>query len=537
MSTPESLNIQKPQLYVNHIIFNDNTEITLDHNSIVVFTGANNNGKSQVLKDIELAIKNPQAKLVVVNTLERVCTGDLDDDFLFTYLRDDGDGNYYFGNNGATLNDWKNYWKRGNLNKVSNFLMGRLDTKERLTVSESKQLYGISAYEQRNSLHAVYDDNKKEKLISDLFFDAFKENLVVNRRAGQYVSLHIGNPPNRSSLTMNDEGDFYAMVANLPKLDTQGDGMRSFASVLLDNFTTEKTLTLIDEPEAFLHPPQARLMGKMLAKHNLNERQLFISTHSEDFIQGLLDADNKNVKIIRINRKNFINHMSILNSEDIRNLWSNPILRYSNILSGLFHEKVIVCESDYDCLFYQAVLDAIYENVSEIAPDILFTHCGGKDRIKDVVKALKALNVPVVAVCDFDLLNDSKKFRAIVSAFDENWDTSIGPSMKIVYDGMNAKTDAWRNIKKIGKAGFTGNEPAAYEAVEMACKAMGLYIVPVGEMECFDKTINRDKKDWVYYVLENYNLATEPQLSTARTFIKSFVDFSPTIIASDTGEK
>lgn len=99
-----------------------------------------------------------------------------------------------------------------------------------------------------------------------------------------------------------------------------------------------------------------------------------------------------NVTVIRTDRMDSINKMSILQNVKIKKLWGNPLLRYSNILSGLFHEKVVVCESDYGCL------------------------------------------------------------------------------MKIIYDSMNAKCsggyDAWDQIKKIGKAGFTGNEPAAYERVE-----------------------------------------------------------------------
>lgn len=52
-------------------------------------------------------------------------------------------------------------------------------------------------------------------------------------------------------------------------------------------------------------------------------------------------------------------------------------------------------------------------------------------------------------------------------------------------------------------------------------------VVPVGEIECFDKTINKEKKEWVYHVLENYNLATEPKLETARKFMQEIVDFKP----------
>lgn len=45
--------LAKPQLFVKRLTFNDGTSLSLTHNSIVVFTGANNSGKSQALKDLE----------------------------------------------------------------------------------------------------------------------------------------------------------------------------------------------------------------------------------------------------------------------------------------------------------------------------------------------------------------------------------------------------------------------------------------------------------------------------------------------------
>ena len=174
-------------------------------------------------------------------------------------------------------------------------------------------------------------------------------------------------------------------------------------------------------------------------------------------------------------------------------------------------------------------MNAIYENRGEIAPDILFTHCGGKSRAKDVVNALRAVNVPVVAICDFDLLNSSQNFRPLITAFGETWKNVFSNGMETIYNNMNAKNssgnNAWEQIKKIGKAGFTEDAPAAYEKVEAICKKIGLFVVPVGEMECFDKTVNREKKEWVYYVLENYDLAVEAKLTEARAFVQSVVDF------------
>ena len=267
--------------------------------------------------------------------------------------------------------------------------------------------------------HSIYKLNKSEataQKLSDYFRQAFGVDLIVNRNEMQTIPLHTGQAPDKAAFTIDRQDDYYKQVATLPKLQEQGDGMRSFASVLLDTFTSDHTITLIDEPEAFLHPPQARLLGKMLAKNNPDKRQLFIATHSEDFLQGLLDADNVNVTVIRINRDNNVNKMSVLKNDEIKKLWGNPLLRYSNILSGLFHEKVVVCESDYDCLFYRAILDVIFESDGKTSPDIMFTHCGGKDRMKDVVAALHALKVPVIAIPDFDIINDRGKLKNLVRA-------------------------------------------------------------------------------------------------------------------------
>ncbi len=415
-----------------------------------------------------------------------------------------------------------------NYTLISISFIHRLCTELRLTTSNALDR------SVRPESHPVYKLNQSESLaqkLSDLFHQAFGVDLIVNRNDIRYIPLHVGHAPDKSAFTIDRQDEYYSQVAQLPKLQEQGDGMRSFASILLDTFTSEYPVTLIDEPEAFLHPPQARMLGKMLATNNPNDRQLFISTHSENFLQGLLDADNENVTVIRINRAGNLNKMSILNNDEIKLLWGNPILRYSNILSGLFHQKVVVCESDYDCLFYQAVMIANYELKEDIAPDILFTHCGGKSRMKDITKALKAVNVPVVAICDFDLLNSSQNLKPLAGSLGLEWQTLMSAGMKTIYDSMNQKSgsgaNAWEQIKKIGKAGFTGNEPAAYEQVEALCHSVGLFIVPVGEMEGFVKTINKEKKEWVYEVLEHYNLASDPKLEDARKFVQAVIDYMP----------
>ena len=527
----ESITLQKPQVYLNNILFNDGTKLSLTHNNIVVFTGANNSGKSQVLKDIENSLNHSnKAPSVVITKAEYDYCGTIEEK-LFLNSRFLINQQGYFqpleGNGTFDKKTLINFWNNHTLSSgLHNLFVKRLDTELRIT--SSNDLVRNNQPE-KHPIYKLYNSETLATILSDYFRQAFGVDLIVDRNEMQTVPLHIGQAPDKTAYTIDKQDDYYKKVSTLPKLQDQGDGMRSFASILLDTFTSEYSMALIDEPEAFLHPPQARVLGKMLAKNNPINRQLFISTHSEDFLQGLLDADNENVTVIRINRIDNVNNISILENREIKKLWGNPLLRYSNILSGLFHEKIVVCESDYDCLFYQAVMNAIYENKGEIAPDILFTHCGGKSRAKDVVRALRAVNVPVVAICDFDLLNSSQDFKPLITSFGVNWEEIMNAGMKTIYDNMNAKCssgfDAWGHIKKIGKSGFTDDAPAAYEKVELLCKSSGLFIVPVGEMECFDKTVNKEKKDWVYYVLEHYNLSTEPKLDSARSFVQSIVDF------------
>jgi hypothetical protein len=79
---------------------------------------------------------------------------------------------------------------------------------------------------------------------------------------------------------------------------------------------------------------------------------------------------------------------TLLDDNNLRGLWRDPLLRHSNIFDGLFHERVIICESDADCMFYSAVISAIAD--PETQPNLMFTHTGGKHRLPVVVRALKA---------------------------------------------------------------------------------------------------------------------------------------------------
>jgi hypothetical protein len=274
----------------------------------------------------------------------------------------------------------------------------------------------------QHPIHFLQKNDKLENTFNEYFNQAFGKDLVVHRNAGSEVPLYVGKKPTPAEGEDRVSEGYIRELEKLDLLHEQGDGMRSFVGVLLNSFISHHTILFIDEPEAFLHPPQAKLLGNMLAKHLPSEKQLFLSTHSEDFVKGLLDGNPQNIKIVRISREENLNSISILDKKAINLIWNDSLLRHSNILSGLFHSKVVICESDSDSRFYSAVLQSLFDDTNTNYPDILFINVGGKHRIQVAIKALNKLNVPIKVIADFDILNNKEPLKTIFEYLGGNWD-------------------------------------------------------------------------------------------------------------------
>lgn len=356
--------------------------------------------------------------------------------------------------------------------------------------------------------------------------------------------------------------EYIQELEKLPQLETQGDGMRSFAGVLLHTAIGQESVLLIDEPEAFLHPPQARLLGQMLVRDAQQDQQLFIATHSGDILRGMLDAKGgKRLRIIRLQRSDTINIARELRSADIEAYWGDPLLRYSNILDGIFHEKVVLCESDSDNRFYAAVLDSLFEGTDNHKPDVMFAHCGGKARMPMAVRALQGLGVPTIAIADFDVLRDENPLHQIIDALGSDWiqfvadwrlvkssieskkpelssdevKAEIQTILSAVQDSASLdatkkriqsvfrRSSPWSTAKDVGKTYVPSGDPTkAVERLLNNLRAIGLFIVEVGELEGFDRSLGNHGPGWVNQVLDK-DLKSDPTLSVARAFVEGFV--------------
>jgi predicted ATPase len=554
------------RIWISEIEFNDNSKIEFSKNDITVFVGPNNAGKSASLKESAKLLQQKTNKGVVLKDISIEKSGDEAD--LFALLESvskkiysgNPEPHYHgFGYNvysPSAKYNWSSF-KNGIGDLVSLFV-NALSTEDRLKAASPPNSIRITTEPLSHPIHFLQKHDELEIKFSDYFRQSFGTDLIVHRNAGNEVPLYIGKKPVPKDGADRVSESYLNELEKLDLLHLQGDGMRSFVGVLLNAFISKHSIILIDEPEAFLHPPQARLLGKMLAKDLPSERQLFLATHSEDFLKGLLDADNSNLKIVRIQRDGAINRVSVLHNSDIKNIWNDSLLRHSNVLNGLFHYKVIICESDADCRFYSAILSAIYEDTDAISPDLLFIHCGGKHRIPTVVRSLIRLNVLVRVITDFDILNDVNPLKNIFEEMGGNWsdiehdwmevktsieqkrpeletqelkseiekifnsiEEKIVPKNKISeIQKTLKKASAWAHAKEVGKLFIPSGDPTkAYDRINEKLQKIGLHIVEVGQLESFVKSIGNHGPKWVNEVMAR-NLKSDPELEVARKFIQ-----------------
>ena len=106
----------------------------------------------------------------------------------------------------------------------------------------------------------LYSDSELEGKISKYFRQAFGIDLIVYRAGGEKIHLLVGENLAPQSGEDRVSINYCRRLRDSTKpLVEQGDGMRSYASVILHILAPiTPSILLLDEPEAFLHPPQAK---------------------------------------------------------------------------------------------------------------------------------------------------------------------------------------------------------------------------------------------------------------------------------------
>lgn len=559
----EDINLN-PSVVIKKIKFNDNTEIELSNDDIVVFVGANNVGKSRALKDIKNDILESSFKKVIVDEIEYQDTN-FEEINMKSYFKN----NFELGPNGydiaVDVNHTHNYDEHNFQNVKSGdkhfykVLFSFLSTESRLNMTAPISYSFINDMLSFGVMRRLERDKKNITTLNDILFSCFGKKIDISEGLWQnsVSKLYKFGTKDEIDKSVNaDTREARCLLESLENLNDQGDGIRSAVAILASLITTTHSLYLIDEPETFLHPPQARILGRNIVDLSQN-KQCFISTHNIDLLRGMLEKDYARIKIIKINRTDNVNEFHVLDNDSIKVVSDDKNLKYSNILNGLFYNTVVLCENESDCKFYSALLEKID---SDCYQNTLFCAVGGKDQFKIIIPLLNKLKINFLVIADLDLINNRDKLKDLIKSIEDNkynqissihndflnlfesgTDNQVKKQSVIKEEILSFITDApymsdetaskirqvLKNIshlkllKNCGKSCLPAGECVQkYNQIINFLNESNIFVVECGEIERFITEIDGHGSLWVEEVFKKYPTFDEPEYSKAKEFIK-----------------
>ena len=294
----------------------------------------------------------------------------------------------------------------------------------------------------------------------------------------------------------------------------------------------------------FLHPPQALQLGEIISGLVQPSQQIFIATHSADFLRGLLSS-TRDAVIIHLDRAEDVTTANVLDSATLNQIVADPLLSSSRVLEGMFYKGVVATEADADSVFYQRLFQKI-----GAADEIHFVNAHNKQTLKKIIDPYKKLGIKFAMIADADVIRDKREFSDILQVTsDEQLKSQIlqerdaimnhfqtQSKYKILCD-LRAKTkelveqvtipenadpddianalfDFRQNLKKLREESdelseFKKNGRAAlpeilqnnFDILWRCCANIGLFIVNVGELESWlvDYGLERssNKSKWI----------------------------------------
>lgn len=535
---------------LTRIKFNNGEEI--QPGNLTVIIGPNNAGKSRILKDIaQKTTKRIPLPSVVVNDVEWTTpenVQELCETYNLERYQDRQNNNQWLFRTLAPEFSQEqqisaHFWSEADqsplyVSDMPSFaeyfgfaMVAFLTTEYRLQLVKEAP---SAAHERQeaNLLQTFYNAGSSlEKDIQDLVKRAFGKEIKLDFTVPQRLLLRVED--NFSSVPL-DPRDARELMQHYDKLDDQGDGIRSFVGIITALLATKRNVFLIDEPEAFLHPPQASRIGEFIAEQANSQRQIFLATHSADLLRGLLSRTT-DVTIIRIDRRGETNYFNTLDPERLRDLVNDPLLSSARVLDGLFYSGVVVVEADSDGRFYQTACAKRKNNL-----DLYFVNADNKQTVPKITTLYRNMGVRCVGIVDFDVLNDSAEFKRQLQAIElseidisemldirdriaqaanelppderlnavrtqmEQLLLSISTIQTKVFNSDNeakqekekllsqvgsqirrisASTKNWKEFKEKGRAALPTELQSGFDNLSTRCSQKGLFINPCGELE------------------------------------------------------
>jgi len=415
--------------------------------------------------------------------------------------------------------------------------------------------YDVRTENPTNALQAFFANRSAVQAeLRRAFQDAFEMDVALDWAAMRRWYLKVG----KSFGDIPDERDrLDALLKDAPEMSVQGDGYRSFAGIVLAMLTFQNRLLLLDEPEAFLHPRQARALGRWLGNRAESVKtQVILATHNSDFLWGLVSS-NPDIRVIRLNRTGDNTRYHLVPSQTTKNLVQSPLLSSQPVLDSLFQEGVAVCEGDPDRAIYQTV--AHRQLGTQGGESILFIHANGKDAIKTPITLLQSSGTPVCAVVDFDVFNSEKILSELYEALNGNepsvkilelrrkvaesvekqkeeeilaamkeaardWLENVPDDLRRARKSLKdiaGKASKWGRVKAKGLDSLDETGRAAAEELIKLCRDAGIFVVQKGSLESWIELGHRKGREWNRLALERLYAGDCP--SDLKQFVANIV--------------
>ncbi|WP_256583468.1 ATP-dependent endonuclease [Pseudomonas sp. 2995-1] len=359
----------------------------------------------------------------------------------------------------------------------------------------------------RDSLPTLFKNDKKREEVRRIIKEAFDSYFIIDPTDLGKLKIRLSETaPKSPSFERSLDSDALEFQQNARLIEEYSDGVKAFTGIITELVAGDPRVLLVDEPEAFLHPALAAKLGAEMSRSAANSKKnLFISTHSPAFVMGCIQSGTP-VNIIRLTYRPNNATSRLLPSSEILELMRHPLLRSTGMLSGLFYDYVIVTESDADRAFYQEINDRLLQFKPEWGiNNCLFINAQNKQTAHTIVKPLRKLGIPTVAILDIDILKDGGQTWAnILKAagiphLSHNHLASARQAIKTALDATkkNMKTEGGINILD------SQNRESAMGLLDQLAQ-YGIFAVPFGELESWllEQNVSGHGPSWLVNMFE-----------------------------------
>ncbi len=502
--------------------------LVINPGTVLVFVGPNNSGKSVALKEIEAWCFGQDVRMKVIDTVKVSFPVDPEEgENLLRVFETEPPQNqatplgsmwvaqHRFRSEQPNiriqiqLDTFKSWisnkqllYLRGNL---LSFYTVRLDGRTRFSLTDQKPT-GDLLQSPQNHLWALFQDDSARERVRKLTEEAFPGNyFVIDPTSMSSFRIRLSpRPPNSKGEEQALDETSRNFHKNSPLIDEFSDGVKAFVGLTSAILSLPHRIMLIDEPDAFLHPPLARRLGSNLTKiARERNASLICATHSPEFLIGCIETDS-DTSIVRLTFKGGFATARNLSSTEVKDMASDPLLRSTDVLNALFHTAAVVCESDTDRAFYGEVNRRLV-SVNRGISDSIFLNAQNWQTIWRLIKPLRNIGMPAAAILDLDIIrNTGREWHNILEAC--RIPQSVKPTLDSERDRLSNALSALDDvIKRKGIYALNGDDKKQAESFLSKLGEYGLFLVPNGELESWLQYlgVSGHGANWLYEIFKN----------------------------------